>query len=762
MDALSLVIDLTRRPANPFSYLKGIAGLLKAARALGLTAHPIVLFSGPELELQDEILKQAKRVGGKSPKDAWKAAAAALGGDLTLVLSSGAIVTDGWLKAALELLRSTARARVVTPEIGAFHWRGRHELLSFAREQFGRYRAPLLGIGEFAPVALGPSASMAELLSLGVFGSEPLTGGSWLQSWLKRDLIAPLEGSVFFMDADLSPLVGAGTLRYSPVPPAPPDWLVPRLRELAEIDPRSPVGERTPTLLLGGAFASDAEEEVFGLENRIAQGAGVLLVTGPLGDQGERDTRRLLIESVAATHRFDEIPVLVVDSEEKPMAIGPGPISLIGVGRSMDFMSYQARARVLAAIIAAREPERVHLLDSDPLAELLAALAGARFRGGPPSVTVLPRRGWLSQMEGKLRRPEFQRAIREMGIVTFSEEQARTLGAYGEAEPLVCSPWEPAEWRQRVFGSSPSGDADLGPDDSRLAMRLSRFSGGAQLDELQLLHALEDCGRAVGEVSLPVGSGFLCLYRSPRDLPDSPVFVARDGALPLSLFFKRCPTPEGYVGKLLVAPHLSALVPEAWKASVLYYGMRSTRRLEGKLSRLILFGLAHEPSLPLGLIESELRRLVQGLGEALSKLRIECYFPHAHQAWGCERGSIYPAEFVRAIRRGLPGKKVSWLDEDGFAAVQGDSVTVFHELGSGVLSSLTSLRWSLLSRGVAPLDSENEAEASFRIAASPWHRVEAFEPGPSADAHLHRLQEAVRPLARSSSLVDLLERARAR
>src|SRR4051812_32007344 len=121
MDVLNLVVDLTRRPANPKAYLDCVEALSKRALELGWRPNPIVLTLESAVSdpwFKQRALSSALRAQGESPLEAARSAAVVVRNAPTLVLSSGVVVSPEWLPRALQRFAEKNGEALVYPELG--------------------------------------------------------------------------------------------------------------------------------------------------------------------------------------------------------------------------------------------------------------------------------------------------------------------------------------------------------------------------------------------------------------------------------------------------------------------------------------------------------------------------------------------------------------------------------------------------------------------------------------------------------------------
>jgi len=261
------------------------------------------------------------------------------------------------------------------------------------------------------------------------------------------------------------------------------------------------------------------------------------------------------------------------------------------------------------------------------------------------------------------------------------------------------------------------------------------------------------------EVPSPIRMTFLNLCSRPADLPKDAIVGARDGLLPLYLFFRKCPEPAEFSGTLLIPARLGAIVPEAWEAQTLLFRFRSAGRAVAAPSHLVLCGLADEESLSLDSLEAKLEQARAGAGKRLR--RVSCFIPHRRRAWSPD--FTFLPEMVRQIRRMFAGTEMAWLDQAGFEGLAADGETVFHEINHEEICSVSRLSWGLLSRGFRPvaeaLEGRKRPEPVRVIPVSPSHVLEAFAPRALAGPERAALNQELWNLgARSHVLRQFLER----
>lgn len=177
----------------------------------------------------------------------------------------------------------------------------------------------------------------------------------------------------------------------------------------------------------------------------------------------------------------------------------------------------------------------------------------------------------------------------------------------------------------------------------------------------------------------------------PLNERQMPVWMLRDGAVPLSWFFAQN-EPDLLQGQILVHADLKDLVPETWAGKVASYRHRS--KSTGDIEKLLVIGPISETVISL----QELDEALEKLGESLGKKRIASMPVHLYCPIRGE-GESYPARYMQKIYSAFKRVKVvDWYDIENTGSFKGFG---FVELNAGWLFKDSFVQQHALSRGAS-------------------------------------------------------------
>ena len=299
-------------------------------------------------------------------------------------------------------------------------------------------------------------------------------------------------------------------------------------------------------------------------------------------------------------------------------------------------------------------------------------------------------------------------------------------GANGRAPPLARSEWKSPP--NSVTPDSPQASPDsiskflvLSSNPARPAA--NRRAEVPPSDPDRIKGVLDWLSPVTAWRPLPFPSAFLGLHRSPEEFPlpsrSQLWLLARDGQIPLTLFFRRNPDPGGFRGKLLISRRLGPLVPSPWHEQVLLYSIDSGARSvfeRRPLTHLVLCGMNSELQCQI----PRLRKLLAALAPLpASCARISAYLPVLSWGLGAELDSSFSGRFVAEICRTF-GTNVQWLSTPQFLELRASPVSRegFLELGDDLWCAQSAISLALGSQGF-----EAMAGADLPASAGPVERI---------------------------------------
>lgn len=212
---------------------------------------------------------------------------------------------------------------------------------------------------------------------------------------------------------------------------------------------------------------------------------------------------------------------------------------------------------------------------------------------------------------------------------------------------------------------------------------------------------------AAVEYASPLNPGFLVAQASQGKLPDLPVFLARDGLIPLLWSFARFPEPprKGGVERLLVAPEWVEWVPLAWRKRVRTYRVVRSPSLEQSPIRRVLFtGVIMDTYCTI----DGLRALLDDVNSLLPKGGVRAlepfiFAPPRLSGYGNEHAHGYFFDFVQTLFESC-GRRLQTLDWRRAHAVDDWSGTLVVDLSDRKLCADSYGVHFALSRGAIGLE----------------------------------------------------------
>jgi hypothetical protein len=206
-----------------------------------------------------------------------------------------------------------------------------------------------------------------------------------------------------------------------------------------------------------------------------------------------------------------------------------------------------------------------------------------------------------------------------------------------------------------------------------------------------------------------------------------PIWMARDGLVPLLWFFKVHPTPGKFQQKILVHEELAPFVPDAWRSHMGSYRIVSTIQAPlPKNRKFLLTGLLMDTYVTLEALEKQLQEAVAAAGEGtFAKSEIIAFLPPRIDGFGNEHRHEFHSECIFRIARylGTHVHAIPWRKLDSMDQLDGYEVIEFNER---LLCSDSYLTQMALFRGARLLEKKthvpHEAHEQL-ISLSPYHGV---------------------------------------
>lgn len=205
-----------------------------------------------------------------------------------------------------------------------------------------------------------------------------------------------------------------------------------------------------------------------------------------------------------------------------------------------------------------------------------------------------------------------------------------------------------------------------------------------------------------------------------------PIWMARDGLVPLLWFFKVHPTPGKFQQKILVQEDLAAFIPDDWRDHMGTYRMVTT--IKGplpKVRKFLITGLLMDTYISLDALEAQLKSAQALVGmDTLAKSEILAFLPPRIDGFGNEHKHEYHSECIFRIARylGTHIHSIPWRKLDSMDQLDGYEVIEFNEK---LLCSDSYLTQMALFRGARLLGQEAAVAGDDEqlVSLSPYHGV---------------------------------------
>lgn len=222
----------------------------------------------------------------------------------------------------------------------------------------------------------------------------------------------------------------------------------------------------------------------------------------------------------------------------------------------------------------------------------------------------------------------------------------------------------------------------------------------------------------------PVDLIFLSQAYNPLRMNQRPVWLARDGLVPLLWFFKMNPDPGPFMQQLLVHESLGAYVPPAWRSVTgTYRIVNSPERQKREVTSLLVTSLVSEAFCSLKGLRDEMQSLKSRFpADALARLKKYCYLP-----WGFNANRPeYQSEFTIELCRELGAHDLEPLTYARIDSTNSFAGTELVELNENLLCADNYLAHLVLQRGGQLRTAAALGEGCF-VSLSPYHGYELQE-----------------------------------
>jgi hypothetical protein len=223
----------------------------------------------------------------------------------------------------------------------------------------------------------------------------------------------------------------------------------------------------------------------------------------------------------------------------------------------------------------------------------------------------------------------------------------------------------------------------------------------------------------------PVPGVFLMQVSSFDLLNAKPVWLVRDGLLPLLWFFRLHPNPEGLNSKLLIEESLLPFVPSQWSRSVGSYKLVSTAKRNGK-RKLLFVGYLSEFFMPLDEIGLWLgQTFANESAEELKTMAKTVFLPFRQWHFQSDNDHVYHLMFVRKLIE-LMGSDFEAINQKRLQQLESTHGFEIISANTNLLLSDNALVHQLLSKGgnlYGSYREQNSTDCDF-IAFSPYHGIQ--------------------------------------
>lgn len=257
----------------------------------------------------------------------------------------------------------------------------------------------------------------------------------------------------------------------------------------------------------------------------------------------------------------------------------------------------------------------------------------------------------------------------------------------------------------------------------------------------------------------PISPAFFCDCVNPNYMNSQPVWLIRDGLVPLLWFFRTYPEPGHFKSRLLVQADLAPFVPTAWRKLTGTYRLGTHPKLKTKKPETILIaGLMMETFCSVRaarkILDDYVARRKPG-----PKTKVVAFLPFRNDSLSSERRHEFHGEFMQEVmkRFGTDIKFINYVQFDGMDSFEGYEAL---DLNERLVCSDSYLMHSAMSRGAHFFEAGKPAKNEQFVELSRYHGFfvkptldGAYALGPQmsefgvAAPYLARAKEAMRSTA---------------
>jgi hypothetical protein len=228
----------------------------------------------------------------------------------------------------------------------------------------------------------------------------------------------------------------------------------------------------------------------------------------------------------------------------------------------------------------------------------------------------------------------------------------------------------------------------------------------------------------------PLNPIFLSEVADVKAMNEFPVWMARDGLVPLLWFFKKNPAPGKLKSRLLIHRDFSEYVPPAWRSTIGTYRIEATPEgsAPGRSKHLLLIGLMMDTYCSIPALKNKLSAVSETLGKkGLADMRISAFIPPRMDAWGGEHHHEFSIQYCLELARYL-GTEISALSWTQLQGMSSWAETTVVDLNENLLCADNFLLHKVMSTGARPFEhrepGQNEKNPrGTLVRLSPYHGV---------------------------------------
>lgn len=201
----------------------------------------------------------------------------------------------------------------------------------------------------------------------------------------------------------------------------------------------------------------------------------------------------------------------------------------------------------------------------------------------------------------------------------------------------------------------------------------------------------------------PLNPAFLYDCINPNYMNRRPLWLIRDGLIPLLWFFKTNPEPKEFKSRILVREDLAPFVPTAWRKQTGSYRLASHPELKPKKTENVLIvGIAMESYCSVRAAE-KIVDSYRAKRKPTAKTRFTAFLPFRNDPLVSDRQHEFHGEFLQALmkRLGTNIKFANWTQLESMDSLSGYEVL---ELNEGLICSDSYILHSTMSRGATLFD----------------------------------------------------------